>query len=346
MVDNLKRMSFNPCTGTNQENLDGNRTLLKLIDKARRHASIASGNFDRLFSDVEISPLPGTISRLVKEVSRDEADLHRISELITAAPEIAAKVLQTVNSAYFALPNPVSNIMRAINLLGLSQIRPLVLSFSMKKSLAPGIDSLFDQNGFWSDALLKALIARAVADHYCREEREEAFTAMLLADIALPVLLTAWGDYYTPVIRQWQSVPDRLSHLEQAGFRWDHAQAGAWILQNWGFPSELVCLVGLHNTGVEKLREVGLETSAALPVTVAALAPSSMRPSSRRARQLVDAATNLMSINRSTFAEILAQVQFEFREISVLFDLLPEPGLALVDLVDQAMAGQDQEVAS
>ena len=319
--------------------------MLKLLDKARRHASIASGNFTKLFAGVDIPVLPATISRLVKEVGSDEPDLHRISELVTATPEIAAKVLQTVNSAYFALPKPVSSIIRAVTLLGLQQIRPLILSFSVKNSLASGSDSLFDQQRFWSDALLKALLARSLADRCCKEEREEAFTAMLLADIALPVLWTAWGDYYTPVIQQWGISQDRLSHLEQAGFRWDHAQAGAWILQNWEFPTELVCLVGLHNTGLEKLREVGLEASAALPVTIAALTPSSMRPNARQAQQLINAATNDLLLDPNELGAILAQVRVDFLEVSGLFDLLPEPGLTVLDLLDQVVLVEGREAA-
>lgn len=71
---------------------------------------------------------------------------------------------------------------------------------------------------------------------------------MLLSDIALPVLLGSWGEYYRPLIEQWRDALERLSQAERASFQWDHAQAGAWILQNWEFPAELVCFVGLHTS--------------------------------------------------------------------------------------------------
>lgn len=319
---------------------------MKLIEKVRRHASIAGGNFARLFAGEQIPPLPAAVSRLIRELGADEPDLHRISELITATPEIAAKVLQTVNSAYFGLPKPVSSLMRAVTMLGLRQVRPLILSFTMRKTLALPDDALFDGQGFWSDALLKALLARALAEHYCREEREEAFTAMLLADIALPVLLTTWAEYYQPVVQQWQADDGRLSHLEQASFRWDHAQAGAWILQNWEFPAELVCLVGLHNADPEKLRQIGLEDSAALPLTVAALAPSSMHPSIERAQQTIDAATSRLSLDASLLDATLARIREEFGEICGVFDLAPAPGLAVLDLLRQVLGAQGMECVS
>lgn len=313
---------------------------MKLIEKVRRHASIAGGNFERLFAGAEIPPLPAAVSRLIGELGAEEPDLQHISELVTAMPEIAAKVLQTVNSAYFGLPKPVSSLMRAVTMLGLRQLRPLILSFSVKNSLTLPEDALFDPRGFWSDALLKALIARALSERCCREEREEAFTAMLLADIALPVLLTTWVEYYQPVVEQWRAEGSRLSHLEQASFKWDHAQAGAWILQNWEFPTELVCLVGLHNADLDRLRQVGLEDSAALALTVAALVPSSLRPGARRAQQMIEAAHIRLALDDAALDSILMGVRDEFGEISGLFDLAPTPGLAVLDLLQQTLAGQ------
>jgi HD-like signal output (HDOD) protein len=315
--------------------------LLKLIEKIRRHASMSGGNFSRLFAGAEIPPLPAATARLVREVGADEPDLQCVSELITASPEIAAKVLQTVNSAYFGLPRPISNIMRAVTMLGLRKVRPLILSFAMKKSLVLPGNSLFDQQGFWSDALFKALLARAMADHCCGEQREEAFTATLLADVALPVLLTAWDEYYMPVLGEWRAGEARLSQLEQAGFNWDHAQAGAWILQHWEFPQELVCLVGLHNADLEKLCEIGLEDSAALPVTIAALTPSSMNPCARRARQMIDAAIDQLPLEYSALADMLQRLRTDYREICGLFDLTPGSGLGVLDLLDSQLSQLD-----
>ncbi|MEW8014403.1 MAG: HDOD domain-containing protein [Candidatus Sedimenticola endophacoides] len=193
--------------------------MFELLDRVRRHASIATGNFERLFAGVDIPPLPTAIARLVAEVNRDEPDQTRLAKMVGAMPEIGGKVLSTVNSVYFALPNQVSNISHGLNLLGMKRIRSLVLSFAMRSALPAPPGSLFDATRFWSDSLLKALLARALADHCCPAEREDAFTAMLLSDIALPVLLGSWGEYYRPLIEQWRDAPERLSQAERASFQ-------------------------------------------------------------------------------------------------------------------------------
>jgi len=317
---------------------------LKLFERIRRHASVSSGNFERIFHDAEIPPLPAAISHLVVEVGRDEPDFQKIVKMITALPDIAVKVLKTINSAYYSLPNPVNNVMHAVTVLGLNNIRPLILSFAMKESLPVPPANLFNQDAFWSDSLIKSLFARSFAERHCRADREEAFTAMLLADVALPVLLNSWGEYYQTVTERWQNTSKRLSVIERKSFQWDHAQAGAWILQHWEFPVELVCFVGLHNTSTEKLAELELTASVALPVIVAANTPSTLKPDPARASLMMDMAMQQIGFDEDEIATLLGEVRHGYHEISELFGLTHFSGDVVFDLLEQRLmpeAGQD-----
>lgn len=316
---------------------------LKLIERIRRHASVASGNFERIFQGAEIPPLPAAISQLVVEVGRDEPDFQRIGKMVTALPDIAVKVLKTVNSAYYSLPNPVNNVMHAVTVLGLTNIRPLILSFAMKESLPVPSGNLFNQNAFWSDSLIKSLFARSFADRHCRGARDEAFTAMLLADVALPVLLSSWGEYYQTVTESWQYASKRLSVLERESFQWDHAQAGAWILQQWEFPVELVCFVGLHNTSAEKLAELELTASVALPVIVAASTPSTLQPDPARAGLMIDMAMQQFGLDEDEMASLLGEVRRGYHEFSELFGLPHFSGDGIFDLLEQQLMPEDRQ---
>ncbi len=318
--------------------------MLKFIDKIRRHSAIAGGNFDKIFENTEIPPLPAAISRLVIEISNDEPDLPKLSDMITAIPEVAHKVLSTVNSSYFSLPHKVNSIKHGVTILGLKNIKPLVLSFAMKESMPQPPGDLFQVKDFWSDSLVKALFSRSLADVHCKAEREEAFTAMLLADIALPVLLSCWGEYYEPIVEQWQNSPGRLSERERQSFKWDHAQAGAWILQNWNFPVELVCFVGLHNTDREQLRELELEETIALPVITAALLPSCRRSDTGRTKLFIDTTLESFGLSAERLLEIQEEVGGEYIEICSLFDLAPDHGQVVLDLLRENLEIRQNKV--
>lgn len=319
---------------------------LKLIEKFRRHSSVASGNFAAMFKDVEIPPLPAAAASLIAEINRPDPDMGRLVKVISSSPGTSAKVIQTVNSSLFALPNPVLSVQHAVSLLGLRHIRPIALSYALVEAVPAPEGDLFNHEGFWSDSLLRAMLARSFAARHCRGEEENAFTAMLISDIALPVLLEAWGDYYAPVMAEWRESTRRLSAIERHRFHWDHAQAGAWILQTWDFPEELVCFVGFHNIEPERIQELELQASVALPIAVASMAPSGFHPDQARARMLVRAAMEAFSMKASQVPDLIAEVQTSFNEIRELFDLGEgNANSILEDILAAASREDEQEVA-
>ncbi len=284
-------------------------------------ATVAEPNFSNLFREMTLPALPAAVAGLVREITRRDPDMERVATVISAAPEITAKVLQTVNSSLFSLRNPVLSVRHAVALLGLRHIRPIALSHALVGAIPHPSGELFDHEGFWSDSLIRAMLARSFARRHCRGDEEEAFTAMLLADLAVPVLLLIPGAPYARTIQEWRTTSRRLSTLERTRFGWNHAQVGSWILQAWGLPRELTRFVGLHNASPAQIQESGLARTIAAPMVVAALAPSTLRSDHRRARLLVRAAIQLFGLHSEELVDLTAGVRESFRDICRTFDL-------------------------
>jgi HD-like signal output (HDOD) protein len=295
-----------------------------LLSTIREHAAVASGNFALMFKDVEIPPLPAAISSLINEINKPEPDIGRLELIISAEPEIAVKVIRTINSAYYGLKTEVLSIRHAITLLGLKNIQTLVLSYAMQKALPRPQGELFKHEAYWTDTLLRALLARSLARRCQPGQEENAFTAMLLADVALPVLLCSWQKYYESVLARWRDQPERLSAIEQADFGWDHAGASAWILHYWEFPELITYLVGTHTLSPDQIRELGLENTVAPLIVAAALLPSVLKPDPERCRQLVSMAITELSLPAPEGPQIEAEIERDFRAICAQFDLSAE----------------------
>jgi HD-like signal output (HDOD) protein len=188
---------------------------MRILAKIRRHAAVASGHFAALCKDVEIPSLPAAMALLLAEVNKPEPNIDQLAQLISSTTGLAARVIKTVNSSLFALRTPVNNIKHALTLLGLDQIRSLSLAYATMDALPGAGGKLFNDKAFWTDSLLRAMLARAFAQKNFRGQMEEAFTASLLADVALPVLLHSWREYYEPVVEEWRQKPERLSEIER-----------------------------------------------------------------------------------------------------------------------------------
>ncbi len=291
------------------------------ITKLRRLVSVATGDLGTILKDVEIPPLPTATARLVQEISAPDPDLSRLVTVISTAPDVTAKVLQTVNSSLFGLRTPVISVRHAVSLLGMRHIRPIVLSHAMRGSLPVAADGLFDPDAFWTDCLLRSVVARSLAHRLCPGEQDEAFTAMLVSDVAVPVLLNACGDYYAPVVIQWRAGAARLSEIEREALNWDHAQAAAWILQQWGLPQELVCFAGFHNASPADLDRHGLQGSIALPLVLASRIPSVLQESPARARDFVATAGQALGEPAQSLRDLLDEAATWFEEVRQIFDL-------------------------
>ena len=315
---------------------------MSVFKKMRRHAAIASANFAAMFKDVEIPPLPAALTRLIAEVNQPEPDIDKVAKLISSTPELAAKVIKTVNSALYGLRTPVTNVKHAVTLLGLRDIRSIALAYGTMEALPRPDGDLFDQVGFWTDSLLRATLARSLAKRSTRGQLEEAFTASLLADVALPVLLTVWSDYYEPVIAEWGQTSRRLSEIEREHFRWDHAQAGAWILQSWEFPEEMVCFIGAHDLSWEAIHKLELENTIVAPMAVAAYASSVLKPDPKRSGYVHSSAVERLSMDTSVFVQCIAEVKESLGEILDLFGLPDrDAGSILDDMVACADHGEE-----
>jgi HD-like signal output (HDOD) protein len=180
---------------------------------------------------------------------------------------------------------------------------------------------LFDHEAFWTDSLVRAMLARAFSKKRVKQQLEDAFSASLLADVALPVLLHAWQEYYEPIVQEWKESTRRLSEIEREHFSWDHAQAGAWIVQSWGFPEEMVCYIGAHNLSWEKIQEHELEETLVVPMAVATLSSSVLKPDLESAPHVFSAAVDKLKITGSDFLQCVADVEASLEEILALFGL-------------------------
>lgn len=287
--------------------------------------------FTEMFSRVQAPVLPAAVTRLLAEINSPEADVGKLEMIISAEPQISARVIRTINSSQFALRVQVKSVRHAIALLGFNRIRSIVLSYAMLDALPKPEGRLFHHEMFWTDTLLRALLARELTQRTSNHDAEEAFTAMILADVAVPVLLVCWEERYSKIVARWDGNPKELAQLEQQAFGWDHARASAWVLRHWHFPEELVTLVGNHNLEPDEIQKRGLQNELVNQVATAALLPSSIKPIEARCRKLVRVSRKSLGLPLSAWPEIIDSMREQYDAVCEEFNL---SGLYALDILN------------
>lgn len=198
----------------------------------------------------DLPALPASYAKLLKILNQDNAGLKDVAHLIEHDPAMTAKVLQIVNSSFFALRRDITSANDAVVFLGLETIKGLVLSQQIFKCFAnKGISTvLLDE--LWNHSLLTGYIARHIVkmEGASRHEVDAAFTAGILHDIGKLVMLeqlpTTYYQYANSIVNDNQE----SIKVEKMIFNTCHSLLGATLLRSWGLSDLLIEPVACHHS--------------------------------------------------------------------------------------------------
>jgi len=198
-----------------------------------------------------VPSLPSLYTAVTKALQAPDTAISEVGNLIAQDMGMSMKLLQLVNSAFFGLSTPVSNPKQAAALVGIDNIRDLVLSVHVFSQFeGPHSESLAF---LWDHSMATAGFAKAIArsEHADRNLVDNAFTAGLLHDVGRLVLASACGSEYLDVWRQAAKQGRFIAAAEREAFGCTHAGVGAYLLGLWGLPDSIVEAVAWHHTPSE-----------------------------------------------------------------------------------------------
>jgi HD-like signal output (HDOD) protein len=183
--------------------------------------------------------LPAVAVEVLRLTENPKADVRALKECLQQDPALTAKVLRVVNSSLFGLSHSVGDLNEAVALLGLKQLKLLVLGFSLPELLF--LDIAKEQlDWYWSTTLARAVAAREVSEQLFKRSGDEAFLGGLMQDLGILVMLRELGAPYAALVHESMRLCGDLSELEQATLGFDHAQLTAGLLGHWNMPDVLV----------------------------------------------------------------------------------------------------------
>jgi putative nucleotidyltransferase with HDIG domain len=188
-----------------------------------------------------VEGLPAAASQVLEIVQDEDSDMNDIVRAIELDPGLTANVLRLANSAYFAGPGKVGSLREAAVLFGTNRIQQLVLANAVFPMVSGSIKGYDLEPG----RLLDNLIAVAIGTEELARVLHEtpppsAFTAGLLHGIGKVVLGTFVEIDAAPIIELAYEKSMSFDEAERTVLGIDHAEVGACLLEEWGFPEDLV----------------------------------------------------------------------------------------------------------
>lgn len=202
----------------------------------------------RLSRIKSLPTLPVVADNIIKLTQNPDSTAFDIAEAISRDQALASRVLRTANSAFYGFPRRITTVSYAIVVLGLNNIRNIVLSTAvMDRFSKTRTDALLDRRDFWKHSLLCGIISQRIADHMGIKTAEEIFMCGLLHDFGKLILDQFFHDEFVEALELSRSENITLMESENRIFGFNHSGVGALVLKKWRLPVSLVKGVEGHH---------------------------------------------------------------------------------------------------
>jgi putative nucleotidyltransferase with HDIG domain len=171
-----------------------------------------------------------------------------IGEVVSKDPALTVRLLKLVNSAYFGLSRRIDTVSRAVNVVGMRELRNLSTAASATEVFTRVPGELVDMAAFWQHSVYTGLVARALARRCRVLHPERLFTAGLLHDIGRLLMLTELPDDVGRMELARLNTGRDSCEIEREMIGFDHAEVGQVLLRHWNMPPNLCTSVLYHHT--------------------------------------------------------------------------------------------------
>ena len=195
--------------------------------------------------------LPTIYQNLLKELTNEYATNKSIAAILEQDIALKAQVLKVCNSAFFGLPQKVTNLETAVSLLGLNTLRSMTLLNGVFSSLDAKTQQCKSLQRLTANCLDLAIIAAQIAkiSNFDSPIVDLVTSAGSLSHIGSLLIAATWPAEFQKAAALCERNPGiSIDHFEKQVIGIDHGLMGSYLLGLWGFPLPLCEAVAYHHT--------------------------------------------------------------------------------------------------
>ena len=201
----------------------------------------------------DLPALPAVVAEVLRVTEDPFSSTTDVSTIIQADPAMTAKVLRVSNSSYYGMKQYVGTLKLALVILGVREIRNIVLGISVFETMNEGAGEMKIAQDIWNRSLKTAGICKKMSMTMGLGLQGEEFIAGLLADIGIMGLLRKdTGGTYRSIYDSIGHDPQMLRQAELAQFQFTHADVSQAMASQWNLPQTLSDALGLQYPGPGK----------------------------------------------------------------------------------------------
>ena len=184
-----------------------------------------------LDGDVALVSLPHIFTEINRVISDPRSSAVHVAAVISNDPNLTARLLRIVNSAFYGFPAKIDTISRAVTVLGSKELSTLALGTSVLNIFNDIPADLVDMKSFWEHSVACGTAARMIGSYKNIANSERLFVAGLLHDIGRIIIYKNLPSAGREMLLYAQQADCLLRSAELAVLGFDHGQIGAMLMQ-------------------------------------------------------------------------------------------------------------------
>jgi HD-like signal output (HDOD) protein len=199
--------------------------------------------------------LPTVAVKLLQRFADPDVSLASIADIVRPDAAITARLLQAASSAEFGVGRPLTDVTRAVGLLGVRRVTSLALCFSLSQdSIGAGpVAQLYRQ--VWLRCVVQAVSAELLARRRSRSLEAEFFTVGLLADIGRLAFLKSSPTEYAAIVDLAHGDVVRECSAEEELFGGNHSDVAIALFRQWKLPAQFCEAIRLRYASTIELQD-------------------------------------------------------------------------------------------
>lgn len=203
-------------------------------------AALASGPL----RDISIPPCPELLIALRRAMAQADPEPSVIAEIAGRDVAMAATLIRTANSPFYARSRAVTSVTEALGLLGMRMTEKLLTTFLTRRAIrvnSPVLDH------FWETSTRRAMAMTHIARALYTVDADLAYTCGLFYHVGIPILMQGVRGYAGTLTEALARQDRSFTDTENAAHRTDHAVVGALVARTWRLPATIYQAVRLHH---------------------------------------------------------------------------------------------------
>jgi putative nucleotidyltransferase with HDIG domain len=196
----------------------------------------------------KVKTLPHVAIHLSQLIADENSTIKEFEKIIKMDPTLVMRLLRLVNSPYYGLQQKVENVSRAVILLGMKNLRNMVVIQALKDIFKISSDEeTFSRRKLWLHCAAVSICSQMISERIFQEKGEDAFLCGILHDIGMIVEDQTQHDLFMQCCRACDPSIRTFTAYERDMMGTDHCTVGYLLAQDWKLPYDVIKAIKRHH---------------------------------------------------------------------------------------------------